>query len=141
MTTPYTVFPNAYGSPAYTQPVAMRDPYIPQVSQQQTQTDSMIWVQGEEGMKSYRVAPNATVPLWDSEKQTIYLKSADAMGRPSVEYLDYTIREKSKPVPNDGPTYVTKDEFDKLNSQLSDISNQLKQLRTNKPKREEHYNG
>ena len=126
----------------YQQPV-VREPITPQGVMQtpMMQNDSMIWVQGEEGMKSYRVAPNATVPLWDSERQTIYLKSADAMGRPSVEYIDYTIREKSKPAPNDGQTYVTKDEFDKLNSQLSDISNQLKQLRTNKPKREEHYNG
>lgn len=126
----------------FQQPV-VREPVAPQgaMPAPMAQNDPMIWVQGEEEMKSYRVAPNATVPLWDSEKQTIYLKSADAMGRPSVEYLDYTIREKSKPVPNDGQTYVTKDEFDKLNSQLSDISNQLKQLRTNKPKREEHYNG
>lgn len=126
----------------YQQPV-VREPIAPQGVMQapMMQNDSMIWVQGEEGMKSYRVAPNATVPLWDSERQTIYLKSADAMGRPSVEYIDYTIREKSKPVSNDGQAYVTKDEFDKLNSQLYDISNQLKQLRTNKPKREEHYNG
>ena len=27
---------------------------------------SMIWVQGEEGARAYMVAPNSTVPLWDS---------------------------------------------------------------------------
>lgn len=62
----------------YQQPV-IREPVAPQgaMPAPMTQNDPMIWVQGEEEMKSYRVAPNATVPLWDSEKQTIYLKSAE----------------------------------------------------------------
>lgn len=57
-------------------------PQIPQVQsqapQQQPQMNSnLIWVQGEAGAKSYLVAPNTTVQLWDSERQTIYIKSAD----------------------------------------------------------------
>lgn len=138
MTAPYNMFPNAYGNPAYTQPVVMRDPYIPQVPQQQMQNNSMIWVQGEEEMKSYRVAPNATVPLWDSEKQVIYLKSTDAMGRPTVKYIDYTVRDEAKSSADTSSEYVTKNEFNRLNSQLSDIANQLKQLKSNKGKRDDH---
>ena len=38
------------------------------------------WVQGIEGAKAYPVAPNAVVELWDSESQTIYIKSADRTG-------------------------------------------------------------
>ena len=89
-------------------------------------------------MKSYRVAPNATVPLWDSEKQTIYLKSTDAMGRPTVKYIDYTVREEQKSASEPNAEYVTKNEFNRLNSQLSDIANQLKQLKSNKGKRDDH---
>lgn len=38
-------------------------------NQQYNQTNSgIIWVQGESGAKSYLVAPNSTVQLWDSEK-------------------------------------------------------------------------
>lgn len=55
--------------------------------------NSIIWVQGEAGAKSYLVAPNTTVQLWDSESQVIYLKSADASGMPSMKVLDYTIRD------------------------------------------------
>lgn len=56
------------------------------------QNNGIIWVQGEAGAKSYLVAPNNTVQLWDSESRTIYLKSADASGMPSMKILDYTIR-------------------------------------------------
>ena len=76
-------------------------PYYPQYSQpniNQPQTNqqgasSLIWVQGEAGAKSYMVAPNNTIALWDSESQTVYLKSADASGMPSMRVLDYQIRE------------------------------------------------
>ena len=138
MTTPYSMFPNAYGNPAYTQPAVMRDPYIPQAPQQQMQNNSMIWVQGEEGMKSYHVGPNTTIPLWDSENQTIYLKSTDAMGRPTVKYIDYTVKEEQKSASEPNAEYVTKNEFNRLSSQLSDIANQLKQLKSNKGKRDDH---
>lgn len=78
-------------------------PYFPQYynpqyqqSQQQAQvSNGIIWVQGEAGAKSYMVAPNNTVQLWDSESQTIYLKSADASGMPSMRILDYTIRSNT----------------------------------------------
>ena len=61
------------------------------------QSNPMIWVQGETGAKSYLLSPNTTLPLWDSERQTIYLKSADASGMPSMKILDYTIREQAQP--------------------------------------------
>ena len=47
---------------------------VPQQAQQQqaqvnpTMTSGIIWVQGEAGAKSYLVAPNTTVQLWDSER-------------------------------------------------------------------------
>lgn len=60
----------------------------------QNSNGGFIWVQGEAGAKSYLVAPGSTVQLWDSESQTIYLKSADASGMPSMKILDYTIRSQ-----------------------------------------------
>lgn len=63
------------------------------------QSNGIIWVQGEAGAKSYMVAPNNTVQLWDSESQTIYLKSADASGMPSMRILDYTIRSEASNSP------------------------------------------
>lgn len=67
---------------------ATQQPTMPQAS-----GNSLIWVQGEAGAKSYLVAPNTTVPLWDSEAQRIFLKSTDAAGMPSMKILNYTIEE------------------------------------------------
>lgn len=91
------------GFPATYQPMYYPQQYQPQPVQQPTPTPqpqpvntSIIWVQGEAGAKSHLVAPNTTVPLWDSEAQRIFLKSADPAGMPSMKILNYTIEE----VPN-----------------------------------------
>lgn len=80
---------------AYNFPVGYQ-PYFPQYQQQSQQNSGLIWIQGEAAAKSYLVAPNTTVALWDSESQTVYLKSCDASGMPSMKVLDYTIREAQK---------------------------------------------
>lgn len=105
----------AYNSmyPMSYQPAYQQSQYIPPAAQQ-PQQNNLIWVQGEAGAKSYMVAPNNTVQLWDSEAQTIYLKSADASGMPSIKILDYTIRDQStqpQSVLMKQPEYVTHEEL------------------------------
>lgn len=89
--------------------------------QQQPQQSGLIWVQGEAGAKSYMVAPNQTVTLWDSEAQVIYLKSADASGMPSIKALDYTIRDNTAKSPEIQPTasFATKDEVIALQKEIN----------------------
>ena len=98
----------------------------PQMAQNQ---GGIIWIQGENAAKSYLVAPNSTVVLFDSESQTIYLKSADSTGLPSMRILDYTIRDQkahngvfSKPVED----FATKQEMDALRAELEQIKAHLK---------------
>lgn len=94
----------------------------PQQQPQPQQNSGVIWVQGEAGAKSYLVAPNTTIQLWDSESQTIFLKSADASGMPSMKILDYTIRDTSSTRPQVAPQpgdFVTKSELTALESKLN----------------------
>jgi hypothetical protein len=101
--------------------------YYPQY-QQNNQQSGIIWVQGEAGAKSYMVAPNTTVQLWDSDENVIYIKSADASGMPSMKVLDYTIREtsESKNKINNHADFVTKDEVAKEIKRLENLINSLK---------------
>lgn len=122
------------GYPATYQPVYQ----VPQ-PQTQSQQSSIIWVQGEAGAKSYMVAPNSTVTLWDSENQTIYLKSADASGMPSIKTLDYTIREArngaNQPpvIPDDKlSTFATKDEIRAVSDRITAISERLDKMEVKK---------
>lgn len=85
------------------------------------QNNSIIWVQGEAGAKSYLVAPNSTVTLWDTESETIYIKSADASGMPNMKVLDYKIRGNAVE-PTNIPMqngFATKDDLNALREDLN----------------------
>lgn len=105
--------------------------YAPQppMQQQQQQQAGLTWVQGEAGAKSFLVAPNTTVALWDSEAQVIYLKSADASGMPSMKVLDYTIRDSSNLPPKTPvtPEYATKNEVETIKDDLRHEIDQIKE--------------
>lgn len=114
---------NPYYSPAYQQPMP-QIPAMPQnIQPQQPQTPGggLIWVQGENGAKSYLLAPSTTVLLMDSEAERFYIKSSDASGMPlPLRVFEYheTAQNGSKIDFKSGEgidaRYVTKDEFDAL---------------------------
>ena len=107
----------------------MQNPVISQTVPSQTQpTNSLIWVQGEAGAKSYLVAPNATVMLMDSEGDRFYLKSADASGMPLplrvFEYKEVGNAPRSdfnaatNDFANFGDRFVTREEFEQLKAYI-----------------------
>ena len=93
-------------------------------------SSNLIWVQGEGAAKSYPVAPNSSVPLWDSESNTIYIKSADASGMPSIKVLDYTIRsnatQKAEPQPQSD--FATKDEVTHLEAEIKALKDKFERI-------------
>lgn len=118
-------FPTGYQTMYYPQQNQMQGAQMPLQNQPQpAQNSNLIWVQGEAGAKSYLVAPNTTVQLWDSEDQIIYLKSADASGMPSIKILDYTIRDAqsdSKATKDESHKFISKKEFDGLQEQIESL--------------------
>jgi hypothetical protein len=101
-------------------------PYNNLLMQQPAQPNSqpLIWVQGEAAAKSYLVAPGQTVPLWDSERQTIYLKSADNSGMPSMRVLDYTIRGEAAQQPVMDPIAALTARVKALEDKLGGMANE-----------------
>lgn len=91
---------------------------------------NLIWVQGEAGAKSYLVAPNSTVTLWDTESQTIYIKSADSSGMPTMKVLDYTLRggapEMQKIPPQNG--FASKDDVEALREEFVHLKERVEAL-------------
>ena len=78
--------------------------------------ETIKWVQGIEGAKSYQLMPNSNVVLMDSENDGIfYIKSSDNVGMCIVRTFKYEeIQEKSK-------EYITKDELMEI---LKEIRNE-----------------
>lgn len=106
--------------------------YMP-YRQMQPQQSPVIWVNGEVQVENYPLAPNSTVVLWDSEVNTIYIKTTDMFGKSTIQHLDYVEREKQntpKVEENTTPEYVTKADFENF---VNKISEQISQL--NKPNR------
>ena len=119
------------GFPIGYQPAQIYYPSQQVQQPQPQQNNGIIWVQGEAGAKSYLVAPNTTVQLWDSESQVIYLKSADASGMPSIKVLDYTIRDSAPKHPTPvGPQvdYATKEDVGALQGELNKLRDEMATL-------------
>ncbi len=117
----------------------------PQPQAQPNVPPSIIWVQGDEGAKSYQLLPNESRMLMDSENNFFYLKSTDGSGMPTTrkfEYKEITLGQGiPKPQTNIEPTqemmntFVTRKEFDtyngnyeRLNQSYDKLVDMIKQL-------------
>lgn len=101
----------------YYQP--MQVGYMPQRQvrpQAAPQQSGVQWVSGELEAQSFLIAPNSAVALWDSTAPRVYLKQADASGRPTLKAYDLVERVETAPQAPQAPavSYVTRIEFDEL---------------------------
>lgn len=96
---------------------------IPPMPQNPLPQSGVQWVSGEQEARSWMVAPNAAVALWDSTAPTVYLKQADASGKPTLKVYDLVERLASAPDTQKAPTpeYVTRKEFDALAALVSEM--------------------
>lgn len=111
--------------PQYQMPVQTNPAQITQP------TNDMIWVLNENEATSYPVAPNNSVVLWDKSNPTIYVKSVNASGMPSMRVLDFVERVADAPDKQEtaqkshvctcGDKFVTKAEFDALKGKFYDL--------------------
>ena len=110
--------------------VQQQQPYWKPVQQQPAQpTVYDIPVNSEEEAMAYQAAPNTILKMWDSNKQSIYIKSVDMTGIPTMKILDYTIRKQSNPASTEAG--ISKEDFAYLKDQVSALTKQLKELKKN----------
>ena len=98
-------------------------------------TDPMLWVLGQTEAESYPVAPNNTVTLWDKNQPTIYIKSANAQGVPSMRVLDFTERTANAPKTPEkhdcqcGDKFATKEQLTALEGKYDEIMAIVEELK------------
>ena len=99
-------------------------------------SNDMLWVLNETEATSYPVAPNNSVTLWDKNKDTVYIKSVNMQGVPSMRILDYTERtaENAPKTPEKhvcqcGSKFVSIDTFKALKSDLDVLRSELEELK------------
>lgn len=143
---PYQPMNNYYGQPYY-QGGAVPDtlnqykgqyqqPMPQQMMPASIPSNDMIWVLGEIEATSYPVAPNNTVTLWDKNEHTVYIKSVNAQGVPSMKVLDYSERNaegrngQSEHECNGGKDFVHIDEFNQLKADFEALADKVETMQT-----------
>lgn len=94
-------------------------PNMQQVPQQQA--PSIVWVQSEAEAMTYPIAPNNAVTLWDSNAPVIYLKQADASGKPSMKIYDL-VERNSRPVQAPAVEYAPLSRLEALEARLNELA-------------------
>ena len=127
-----------YQNPYYPQPMPdnlmqmrqqqMMQPAPPPVPQNPVATGGVQWVSSEQEARGYLIAPNSAVALWDSTAPTVYLKQADASGKPTLKIYDLVERaETPRTAPQEkGVEFVTRKEFDALAALVGEIKGKKK---------------
>ena len=110
---PYQYFPQ----PVPDQLAQLRQQYQPQ----QQSAPSIVWVQSEMEAANYPVAPNNAVTLWDSNSPVVYLKQADASGKPSMKTYDLVERTQ-RPVQTPTVEYAPLSRVEALEAKLDALA-------------------
>ena len=97
-------------------------PNMQQVPQQAA--PSIVWVQNEMEAANYLVAPNSAVTLWDSNAPVVYLKQADASGKPSMKIYDLVERTQRPAQTPQAPTveYAPLSRLEALEARLNELA-------------------
>lgn len=133
--------PQSYFNPYLYQPAPVQAPQVPAPTPvppqapapAQTSTAGMIWVTGDKDAALYPVAPNNAVPLWHQSEPIVYLKTADATGKPTLKTYNLVERpetpaEDRKPEDGKLPAYATKDELAAVVGAVRDIDKLISTL-------------
>lgn len=131
--------PMGYYNPVIPQEVANMQNQQPQMPMMQnTLTNDMLFVLNETEATAYPVAPNNSVTLWDKNKDTVYIKSVNMQGVPSMRVLDYKERSTENSTKmlvehecKCGNKFVRIDVFERLQADFNALKKEIEEMRTN----------
>lgn len=120
-------------------------PYYQNGLQGSSQPQStFVWVLNENEALARYVAPGETEITWDKNSPTIYIKSVNSQGIPSMRILDFAERNADTapktPVEHAckcGGKYATLEAFNALQGEFEDFKRSVEQMREKKPRKTE----
>ena len=115
----YNPYVNPYNAP-YGGQQMQQQMYQPQMQQPsqgaQQASNGFVWVNDINEAANYLVAPNSAVQLWDKNSPCVYLKTADAAGKPNMQIFDLVERKQQTQTAAQSAEadFVKRSEFDEL---------------------------
>lgn len=131
---PVTYQPNYYGqpNPFYQQNQMPAQNPMPGVSQMQTQgtIGGINWVSSEKEAAMFPIAANSAVALWNSGEPVVYLKQADASGKPTMKTYDLVERSETRSEPHDAAqgqehSFATKDDLSAIVASIRGLNDSV----------------
>jgi len=114
--------------------------YVPQ--QQQQMINQFVWVQGESSARAYLVPPGGEAYLMDTDSPTLFYKTCDSAGRPTMKTYELVEKVEADPVvvtpensvqAEEMPNYLTRDDLNDMGlltkDDMNNILHQLQQLK------------
>ena len=124
----YNPYVNPYAAP-YGGQQMQQQMYQPQMQQPpqapQQASNGFVWVDNIQEAANYIVAPNCAVQLWDRNSPCVYLKTADAAGKPTMQIFDLVERKQQPTAQTQTATtadYVTRAEFAELQAKFDALT-------------------
>ena len=124
----YNPYVNPYNAP-YGGQQMQQQMYQPQMQQPpqapQQASNGFVWVDNIQEALNYIVVPNCAVQLWDRNSPCVYLKTADAAGKPTMQIFDLVERKQQPTAQTQTATtadYVTRAEFAELQAKFDALT-------------------
>ena len=106
--------------------------YQPYYRPYQPPVNAIVSVTGIEGARAYQLPPNSSVPLFDADSDTLYVKTTDGAGFPTIRTFRFE-EVKEQPITALAGDYVTRDElqgmFDELKVMIESAKQPVQQSR------------
>ena len=95
---------------------------------------SIIWVSGDKEASMYPIAPNNAVTLWSQSEPVVYLKQADASGKPTMKIYDLVERTETASNANvieddNLSAYATKEEVSAIVTAMKSMSDLMSSIK------------
>lgn len=136
MAYPYQSYQNPYQQgyyPMYQQPQIqpVQQPVMPQnAANFGTTQSSIIWIGGDREAQMYPVAPNNAVTLWSTTEPVVYLKQADASGKPTLKVYDLVERTEAMSDKATAEEYATKADLGAVVGVVKDFNDVVSALKS-----------
>ena len=96
------------------QPQVIQPVQQPSINQPSNQGNGIIWVPSFQAAAEYLVAANNAVALWDQNAPFVYLKQADASGKPTIKAFELVERDPNQRVNPQAQAQVQLPDFEQF---------------------------
>lgn len=91
---------------------------------------NVVWINDEKDATYYAVGPNSAVVLWDYANGKIFLKQADAAGKPTIKTYSLTEEVPKEPEIIKTDNFVSTESFTDLKKTIDILKKEIDSMKT-----------